>query len=225
VDSHTDGNSTGKDATHSREDAAQYDQQAAEHESHGHAALFGLMSEFVKPGDTLLDIGIGTGLSSIPFHNAGLKTCGFDSSEAMLDVCESKGFAAQLILHDLRDVPFPYTQRSFDHVISLAVLNFFGDLAPVFQEAARIIRPRGIFGFSVEEQKPGQQAEYLFRIDPASSQSNEKSVRMHRHSDGHIRRLLASKGFAVLKDCEFLADRYPAQGIDIYFKAYVAQKT
>ena len=224
MNSHTDGTGTRKDATHTREDAAQYDQQAAEHEFHGHAVLSSLMSEFVKPGDTLLDIGIGTGLSSIPFHKAGLEIHGFDSSAAMLEVCESKGFAKQLVVHDLRDVPFPYPPRSFDHVISLGVLNFYGDLAPVLQEAARIIRPGGFVGFSVEEQKPGEEAEYLFRWDPGSSQSDEMSVRMYRHSDEHIRGLLASNGFAVLKDCEFLADRYPDQEIEIYFRAYVAQK-
>jgi predicted TPR repeat methyltransferase len=225
VDLHTDGDSVRKDATHSREDALQYDQQAAEHEFHGHSLLFDLMSGFVKPGDTLLDIGIGTGLSSIRFHEAGLAIYGFDSSKAMLEVCESKGFARQLLLHDLRDIPLPYPRRAFDHVISLGVLNFYGDLAPVLREVARIVRPGGILGFSIEEQKPGQEAEYLFPIDPGSSQPGETWIRLYRHSDDHVRELLASNGFAVLQDCEFLADRYPDQGIEIYFKAYVARKT
>ena len=225
MDSHADSSGARKDATHSKEDALQYDQQAAEHEFHGHAVLFGLMSEFVKPGDTLLDIGIGTGLSSIPFHEAGLEICGFDSSEAMLEVCESKGFAKQLVVHDLRNAPYPYERRSFDHVISLGVLNFYSDLAPVLREVARIIRPGGILGFSVEEQKPGQEAEYLFPIDPGSRQPGEMWIRMYRHSDEHIRELLETNRFAVLNDSEFLADRYPDQGIEIRFRAYVARMT
>jgi predicted TPR repeat methyltransferase len=225
VDSPGEDRSIEKNPTHSREDAAEYDQQAAEHPFHGHAALFGLMSGFVKPGDTLLDIGIGTGLSSIPFHDAGLEVYGFDSSEAMLEVCESKGFAKQLVVHDLRNLPFPYAHRSFDHMISLGVLNFYGTLAPVIAEAARIIKPGGVLGFSVEEQKPGQEAEYLFPIDPGSAGSDAVSIRTYRHSDRHVRELLASSGFTVLKDCEFLADRHPETGIEVYFKAYVARKT
>ena len=221
---HADDDIVRKDATHSKEDALQYDQQAAEHPFHGHAALFGMMSGFVKPGDSLLDIGIGTGLSSIPFHEAGLEIYGFDSSETMLEVCESKGFAKQLVGHDLRDIPFPYPRRSFDHVISLGVLNFYSDLAPVLREVARIIRPGGILGFSVEEQKPGQEAEYLFLIDPGSSQAGETWMRMYRHSADQIRGLLADSGFTAMEDCEFLADSYPERGIEIYFRAYVAGK-
>ncbi|UCE58924.1 MAG: methyltransferase domain-containing protein [Phycisphaerales bacterium] len=212
------------DSTHN-DDAPYYDKQVAEHGCHGHEVLFGLMYEYVKPGETLLDIGIGTGLASFLFHKAGLRISGFDSSREMLAVCESKGFAAQLIQHDLLCVPYPYAVDSFNHVISLGVLNFFADLAPVFEETARIIRPQGIFAFSVEEQKQAQPAEYVFRVGGDPGESNgEIAVSMHRHSDGHIRELLARHGFTPLKDYEFLADRYPSEGIDVYFNAYVAQR-
>jgi len=211
-------NSRNSSDSHS-EDASNYDQLAAEHGWHGHEALFGMMYEFIRPGETLLDMGIGTGLGSFLFHRAGLQIHGFDRSREMLKTCESRGFAAHLIEHDLRQVPFPYPDNFFNHVISLAVLNFYPELAPVFEEAARIIRPHGIFVFTVEEQKPGQEAEYLIH-------ANEKeAINMHRHSDAHIRGLLTKHGFTPLKDFEFLADRYPAEGMDIYFKAYVAQMT
>ena len=217
--------SSGNFSSGPREDAARYDQQAREQGWGGHEILFGLMYEFIKPGETLLDIGIGTGLSSYLFHRTGLQIYGFDSDKDMLEVCESKGFAAQLVHHDLRLVPFPYPARAFDHVISLGVLNFYADLAPVFEETARIIRPQGIFAFTVEEQKPGQQAEYVFRASTDSAQPHEETVvNMYRHSDGHIRGLLAGNGFAPLKQSEFLAARYPAEGLDIYFRAYVARK-
>lgn len=206
------------------EHAADYDRQASEHGWHGHEAFFGLMYEFVKPGQTLLDIGIGTGLGSFLFHKTGLRISGFDSSQEMLDTCASKGFAAQLVRHDLQHVPFPYPPQSFDHVISLGVLNFFADLAPVFEEAARIIRPHGLFGFTVEERKPGQQAEYVIRTSGGAGRENEEEVvNMYRHSDAHIRGLLAGNGLTPLKGFEFLVDRRPAESMDIYFKAYVAR--
>lgn len=207
------------------ERAAQYDQQASEHGWHGHEALLGLMYEFIKPGETLLDIGIGTGLGSCLFHKAGLQISGFDSSKEMLEVCESRGFASQVVQHDLQHVPFPYPANSFNHAISLAVLNFFADPAPVFEETARIIRPHGIFAFTVEERKPGRQPEYVIRTDGGPGQWNEETaISMYRHSDAHIRGLIASNGFTPLKDFEFLASRYPTEGMNIYFKAYVARK-
>jgi predicted TPR repeat methyltransferase len=202
-----------------------YDLQAKAHGWHGHEALFGMMYDFIKPGQTLLDVGIGTGLSSVLFHNAGLHVSGFDSSREMLDMCEAKGFTVQTIQHDLRRVPYPYPAGSFDYVISLAVLNFVADLAPVFAEAARIVRPFGIFAFALEEQHSGQPAQYVIRSDPNAAQENkEMAIIMFRHSDAYVRSLLAGHGFTPLKKLEFLADRIPSEGIDVYFKAYVARK-
>jgi predicted TPR repeat methyltransferase len=207
------------------EDATQYDQQVVERCWHGHEILFGLMYEFVNPGETLLDIGIGTGISSFLFHKAGLRISGFDSSQEMLEGCKSKGFAEEIIRYDLRNVPYPYKSDSFNHVISLGVLNFFADLAPVFKEASRIIKSMGIFGFTVEEQKPGLTPQYSMSVDTSSARAKEQfEITMHRHSDQHVRTLLSNAGFMVLKDLDFLADRYPGQGIEVWFKVYIAQK-
>lgn len=207
------------------EDATLYEQQAMERCWHGHEILFGLMYEFVNPQDTLLDIGIGTGLSSMLFHKAGLQISGFDNSQEMLTGCTSKGFSTGIIQHDLRNVPYPYEKDSFNHVISLGVLNFFADLAPVFKEASRILMLKGIFGFTVEEQKPGQSLQYTISYDRTSANIREQfEITMHRHNDHCLRTLLANVGFLVLKDFDFLADRYPEQGIEVWFKAYIARK-
>jgi predicted TPR repeat methyltransferase len=208
------------------EDAACYDQQAIEHGWHGHEALFGMMYELVEPGEMLLDIGIGTGLGSILFHRAGLMVSGFDSSREMLQACETKGFVANLERHDLRKVPYPYPAGSFNHVISIGVLNFFADLKPVFAETSRIIKPDGIFGFTVEEQKTGQESEYtLWTGDESGRANHPAAVTMHRHGDAHIRSLLDACGFEPLKDLEFSAGQYPSYGMEIFFKAYIARKT
>ena len=210
--------------SHDRE-AALYDQYVTEHGCHGNEAMFGLMYEFVKPGETVLDMGIGTGLSSILFHRMGLRVSGFDSSRGMLDVCESKGFAANLVRHDLHDVPYPYAAHSFNHVLCVGVLHFFSDLAPVFQEAARMVRPNGLFAFTIEEQQPDQQAEYVIQLserpDPGGGYA---TVSMFRHSEAHVADLLASSGFMSLKRFEFFADRHPTEGHKIYFNAHVTRR-
>jgi predicted TPR repeat methyltransferase len=143
----------------------------------------------------------------------------------MLKGCESKGFAGETIQHDLRDVPFPYQTDSFDHVTSLGVLNFFADLEPVVEETARIIKPKGIFGFTVEEKKPGQESRYTLCVNGGSDQHAEAfEIALYRHSDEHVRTLLEGVGFSVRKHFEFLADRYPEQGIEVYLTVYIAQR-
>lgn len=207
------------------ENANQYEHHAAVSGWHGHEILFGLMYEFIKPHETLLDIGIGTGLSSFLFHKAGLQVSGFDNSDKMLEGCKSKSFSGETIKHDLRDVPFPYETNSFDHIISLGVLNFFADLELVIKEAARIIKSKGIFGFTIEEKKAGHESQYTIHVNCRSDQDKEQfEIAMYRHGNEHLRTLLESVGFFVLKDFEFLAGQYPEQGIEVYLKVYIAQR-
>lgn len=46
--------------------------------------LHGMLTEHLKPRQRLLDLGIGTGLSALPFRQAGLEVNGIDGSEEML---------------------------------------------------------------------------------------------------------------------------------------------
>ena len=103
------------------DEAAQYDQQVQQYEYHVNDVLFGMSFEYIKANDRLLDIGIGTGLASLPFAKAGLEIFGFDGSTEMLKICESKSFAKELKTFDLRDTPFPYSEGYFNHVISSGV--------------------------------------------------------------------------------------------------------
>ena len=203
-----------------------YDDQAAEYDWLCSEALFGLTYEYVKPGQSLLDIGIGTGLSSILFHKAGLRVYGLDGSGAMLKVCESKGFASGLKQHDIRQQPLPYADDSFDHVISIAVFNFIGELGPIFEEVARIIRDGGIFGFMVFELKTGGRdgrASYT-GDDIAEVVDEEWEVKMFRHSDEYVSRLLRDNGFAVLRDHRFAGLKRPSSDEVVILKLFIARK-
>jgi cyclopropane fatty-acyl-phospholipid synthase-like methyltransferase len=82
------------------------------------------MSGFIRPGQTILDIGIGTGLGSEPFFQAGIRIVGIDVNEEMLDACRKKGFAVCLLRHDLTVVPYPFGDETFDQAISTGVFLF-----------------------------------------------------------------------------------------------------
>ena len=98
--------------------AAGYDDSVREYGSHIAEILFGLSYEYVEAQERLLDVGIGTGLSSLPFAKAGLQIFGLDGSAAMLEQCRQKGFASELQLWDVNDVPWPYPDGSFHHVLA-----------------------------------------------------------------------------------------------------------
>jgi len=208
-----------------RQSAREYDNQARTTNWYGPKAVFGLVYEFVKPGDALLDLGIGSGLSSIPFHRAGLQVYGLDGSSEVLEVCRAKGFATDLQEHDLREMPLPYRAAFFDLVISVAVLNSFQDLRSLFAEVARVLKPGGVFAFTVEVQKPGQEECYAInRVEVAEKPKEETAVMLYRHNEAYIFQILGQNGFELQKSLEFVAFKYPAENKDIFFKAYVARK-
>jgi predicted TPR repeat methyltransferase len=207
------------------ESARQYDEQAQMTNWLGPQVVFGLAYEFVRPGETLLDVGIGSGLSSVLFHQAGLRVRGIDGSQEILEVCAAKNFTEELKLHNLRQVPLPYADHAVDHIVAIAVLNSFKDLAPLFHEFGRLMKEQGILVFTVEEQKPGQSSEYAInRVEVSELPTAEAAVMLYRHPAAYIEELLAQNGFRLLRSLEFVAFRYPAENRDILFRGYVARK-
>jgi predicted TPR repeat methyltransferase len=202
--------------------ALQYDTQVHEYNSYGHDALFGMCFEYVNPRDCLLDMGIGTGLASRSFAKLGLTVYGCDGSAEMLKVCESKAFAKELKVIDLQNLPLPYSDNFFDHVICCGVLHFFGDLEPILKEALRIIKPEGIFAFTFASQtstgettrdnRPG----YFETPTPWG-------VPIFKHSSRYISNLLQTHGVDILKRQKLLIRGGPGDDSkDMLFSALVA---
>jgi predicted TPR repeat methyltransferase len=154
-----------------------------------------------------------------------LKVYGLDGSSEILTICASKNFTVELKLHDIRNLPLPYSSSTFDHVISIAVLNSFNDLSALFADIARVMNVEGIFAFTVEAQKPGQASSYpINRVDVSEAPKAGSAVVLYRHSDSYIKGLLDQNLYEVLKTFEFVAFKYPAENRDVMFKAYITRK-
>jgi len=197
--------------------AAEYDRSKDAQGWRGPEVVFGLTYAFVERGQSVLDIGIGTGLGSVSFHRAGLEVYGMDASPEMLEVCRRKGFAKDLKVHDLTVIPYPYSSASIDHAICVGVLNHFENLDPVFIEASRILRDGGIFAFVVAHARPGETCG--FQVSHADSQ-----VTMFRHSHGQIDALLRESGFDLLREVEFSVSGHSEGQVPLSLKAYAARR-
>jgi predicted TPR repeat methyltransferase len=206
------------------QEAHLYDQQVREYECYAHDILFGMGFEYVRPGERLLDLGIGTGLASLPFAKAGLEVFGLDGSAEMLRACESKGFAKELKCLSLLETPLPYSDCFFSHVISCGVFHFLDDLAPIVKEVSRIVGRHGVFAFTVvappveKEQIAGDDMDGCREIDTAWG------VSICTHSDKYVSGLLQDQGFETLKRQRFLMRGGKEDEDDMLFAAYVARK-
>lgn len=203
-----------------REAAAAYDQKAAAVGWYGPEVVFGLAYASVRAGESLLDIGIGTGLSSALFRRAGLVVHGMDGDPAMLEVCRGKGFE-NLLLHDMNHIPWPYGRASMDHAVCLGVLHFFRDPAPLLREAARILRPGGLFLFTASDRTPEEPREH--RVGPEHTGS-DRPVTIYRQHPEEIARLTEAAGFLLRRELAFSVYMDAERASIQRFRAYQARR-
>jgi ubiquinone/menaquinone biosynthesis C-methylase UbiE len=204
----------------------EYDSLSITHRWYSPEILFGLVFGNVKPGEKLLDVGIGTGLSSIPFYRVGLEIYGIDGSKEMLKKCRGKRIAKQLKLFNLRNNNLPYKDREFDHVISNGVFYFFENLEPFFKEAYRVLNRGGTFSFTVENLRSEDPKKYINKDNDLICKgiADKNGVTLFRHSQEYINHLINRYKFGLLKSVEYFAYNSPVEHRDVYFVAYVLRK-
>jgi predicted TPR repeat methyltransferase len=197
-----------------------YDEEAQATGWVGPEVAFALACEYTQPGQSILDIGIGTGLGSVLFRKAGLRVYGMDVSQEMLDACRGKGFT-NLTRHDLTKPPYPYDPESMNHVVCVGVLQFFSDLSPMFRESARILRRDGLFVFAVGDRTEDDAPEVVVGAEHTLSGA---PVTMYRHSARQIGRWADGNGFAPLRNLAFPVYMDRAKTRSLQAMAYLVRK-
>jgi SAM-dependent methyltransferase len=99
-----------------------------------------------NPGDSLLDVGCGTGWFTRRFAQEGLQVTGLDPNPEWLAYArEHSDPAIRWVEGDARQLPFP--DSSFDHVLSVAALCFVEDERQAVAETVRVARHRFAIGW------------------------------------------------------------------------------
>ncbi len=207
------------------QEASKYDKQTSEYNCYIHDALFGMSFEYVHPHDRLLDIGIGTGLASHSFAKMGLEVYGCDGSTEMLNVCEAKAFTKELQVFNLHNLPLPYTDNFFDHVVCCGVLHFLDKLDTIVKEVFRIIRPGGIFAFTLAAQTSDEEASTDENQHGYCEIPTPWRVSIFRHSSVYVADCLQTNGFEIMKTQRLLIRGGPQDDSeDMLFRIYVTRQ-
>jgi predicted TPR repeat methyltransferase len=147
--------------------------------------LVDVMRALVTPkADSLdvLDLGCGTGLCGPLLRPFARTLVGVDLSPKMLAKARERGGYDELVCDEVAAYLAGQPQR-FDVGVAADVFVYIGDLSAVFTGMRQVLRPGGLFGFSVEA---GDGTDFI--LQPT-----------HRfaHSLGYLHRLAAVHGFAV----------------------------
>ena len=97
-----------------------------------------------RPGETIGDLGCGTGEHTVALARAGCHVVGIDESPAMLDRARAKpvaGGTAVYLQADLASLPLP--AAALDAALIQTALEFVADPAAALAEALRVLRPGG----------------------------------------------------------------------------------
>ncbi len=98
-----------------------------------------------RPGESILDIGCGTGACLRAFVEMGLKVTGIDPSTYMLDLALAKvGERVDLYRGYAEDLPFD--DNSFNHASLFTTLEFVDDARQALSEACRVAKDRLFIG-------------------------------------------------------------------------------
>ena len=197
--------------------ATKYDGLVQEQNWHGPEILFGMMFEYIRSGEKLLDIGIGTGLSAVAFHKTGVLVYGLDYSYEMLSVCKQKNIAADLIQFDLNDSPLPYPDHFFDHISANAVLYFIERLENLFSEISRILKKKGTWAFIIQTQTDRSKKSI------SANPPGKNALKTFKHSREYIIGLLEKNSFNLVKELDFISKNFQMEGKPVSFTLFVAR--
>lgn len=107
----------------------------------------GLILDLMAPrrGETLLDVGCGSGDRLLLFQRKGCDVTGIDPSVSMLEAAKQKlGDKAELFLGKAEDLPL--SDNEFDIVSLIASLEFTANPEKAISEAIRVCRGRVFLG-------------------------------------------------------------------------------
>ena len=99
-----------------------------------------------QTGDSLLDVGCGTGWFTRHAAADGLSATGLDPNPAWLDFARTRSNqSVHWVEGDARDLPF--VDDAFDHVLSIAALCFIDEERQAVAECVRVARRRVAIGW------------------------------------------------------------------------------
>jgi len=100
----------------------------------------------VKPGETILEVGIGTGLN-LPLYPPSCRLTGIDLSQEMLDKAVERAqklAMPNVVLKVMDATSLDFADNEFDKAVATYTISAVPDPVAVLREMRRVVKPDGI---------------------------------------------------------------------------------
>ncbi|RQM11966.1 hypothetical protein B5M09_000845 [Aphanomyces astaci] len=169
----------------------------------------------ISDGDHWLDVvdfGCGSGHAMAWFRSLSSFVLGIDVSPMSIENARQLSLYDDLQIGDILDVGGHLPDASYDLVLAINALPYFGDLRQVFELAHRILRPEAIFAFNVDL-LPRPDDDEQEHVDDAFSL---RFSGRWTHNDAYIKQIVQQHGFVLLHEEQVDDDQpffQPAPGV------------
>jgi ubiquinone/menaquinone biosynthesis C-methylase UbiE len=158
------------------------------------AALIPFLLRLARPGQSVLEIGCGTGLMALALARGGRRVTGIDVSRVALERARSRAPGMRELEFTLvSGVNLPYTDALFDCAYSIEVVEHLHehDAQTHFTEVRRILRPGGRYWFMTPNALASVSAPERFGV----STSVDSDVHLKEWTYQELQPLLRRIGF------------------------------
>jgi SAM-dependent methyltransferase len=131
----------------------------------------------------ILDLGCGTGLSSLLFFKAGHQVTGIDGTRAMIKRAGRLPFQ-KLICQNL-EKNLRVKDLSFDAAVMVGVMEYINNPAALFEQVRRKLKQGAVFGLTLPQRnswytESGLESYYKKDIEPVMSEAGLRIVECER---------------------------------------------
>ncbi|MES2089445.1 MAG: tetratricopeptide repeat protein [Pseudomonadota bacterium] len=144
----------------------------------------------------ILDLGCGTGLAGLAFAPMASQLVGVDLSTKMLEKAQARNLYQRLECSDLLPMMSNEKNASYDLIISTDVFIYIGKIDAIVTEAKRLLRPGGLFAFSIEALEASASDHVGQGLEPEYQLEN---TGRYSQSTTYIDRLASENKFTTLE--------------------------
>ena len=206
--------------------APEYDKLSSDYYWYSPKVMFGMLFDKIKVNDKLLDIGIGTGLSSEPFRKMDMVIYGVEGSIEMIKICKRKNICKQLDQIDLEDGRLNHEDGYFDMVIANGVLYFLPNIENILTESVRVLKNNGVLCINFEELSDGINEEYrnISNCVISKKLKEKTGVVVYKYNMDYIKSIISKLNVSLKDVLRYFAYTSPTTKEDVYFTLLVLEK-